>query len=293
MAISFRSDMFSSASGIRAVQNDWYRSACSTHQGRRASNEDAVLISSMPGGGEVVAIADGMGGHAAGDLASKMALERFVQELRNGTEILPAVRKSNSVLHETSEQVPDCRGMGTTLVALVSTGPTYQIVNVGDSRAYRIDGLGIQQITTDHSFVAEAVRSGGMSAEEAARSPWRNALTRSLGTNADVEPDRFGPFRADGAPHLVVLCSDGLYKVLGDAVIRQLSLRAEDGSAAVGMLSAAAYQQGSSDNISVAVVEFGRFFQPLEVPTEPQALDVRRFAGPQMGKIATATVASC
>lgn len=223
-----------------------------------------------------MAVADGMGGHAAGDLASKTALETLVQELQAGAELPQAVRNANSAVHETAIRVSACRGMGTTLVAVVRRGGSYQIANVGDSRAYRVDGAGIQQISHDHSFVAEAVRFGGLSPEEAARSPWRNALTRSLGTSAEIEPDVFGPFSSPGLPHLVLLCSDGVYKVLSDAAIWNVVLSAEDASAAAGMLSAAAYQQGSSDNITAAVMEFGRVFQPQDLPTEPLEEQVRQ-----------------
>ncbi len=265
-----------------------YRSACLTHRGRRPSNEDTVLTASLPGGGEVVAIADGMGGHAAGDLASRLAVDILIQELRAGAEIPQAFHGANSVVHETSQREAGCRGMGTTLVAVVSRGPSYQIANVGDSRAYRIDGMGIQQITTDHSFVAEAVRSGGLSLEEASRSPWRNALTRSLGTSTHAEADLFGPFSARATPHLVLLCSDGVHKVLSDAAIRQIALRAENGTAAVGMLITAAYQHDSDDNMTVAVVEFGSFFQPEDVPTEPLQMPAGRAGHSLNGKVAVA-----
>lgn len=263
---------------MKAIEEGWYRSACFTHQGRRDTNEDAVVIGQLPGGGEVMALADGMGGHAAGDLASATALDTLVQELRAGAELSQAVRNANSAVHETAARVSGSRGMGTTLVAVVRRGGTYHIANVGDSRAYRVDGAGIQQISHDHSFVAEAVRLGGLSPEEAARSPWRNTLTRSLGTSAEVEPDMFGPFASPGVPHLVLLCSDGVYKVLSNAAVWHIILSAEDASAAAGMLSAAAYQRGSSDNITAAVMEFGRVFQPQDHPTEPLEEQVRRGA---------------
>ncbi len=236
------------------------------------------MIAQLPGGGEVMAVADGMGGHAAGDLASATALDSLTQELQAGVELPQAVRNANAAVYQTAARVAGSQGMGTTLVAVVRQGATYQIANVGDSRAYRVDGAGIQQISDDHSFVAEAVRLGGLSPEEAARSPWRNALTRCLGTGAEIEPDVFGPFSSAGAPHLVLLCSDGVYKVLSDAAIWHLVLSAEDASAAAGMLTAAAYQRGSSDNITVAVMECGRVFQPQDLPTEPLEEQVRQQA---------------
>ena len=107
------------------MKQEWYNSASSTHRGRRACNEDAVIISPLPGGGEVMALADGMGGHAAGDVASATALETLVQELQAGTAVAQAVRSANSVVHDTAEHISACRGMGTTLVAVVRRGANY------------------------------------------------------------------------------------------------------------------------------------------------------------------------
>lgn len=233
------------------------RSACSTLQGRRDSNQDAVLDVRFPDGRHLVALADGMGGHRGGEVASATALEVLRRELQAGGSLREAVARANAVVHERAAAEPAYRGMGTTLVALLRSGAAYEIANVGDSRAYRMDRCGIQQVTRDHSFAAEALRAGALSPEEVERSPWRNALTRSLGTQAEVEVDVFGPFEVLGPPHAVVLCSDGFYRAVQDSSIREHLLGDGSVDAAVIALARMALINGSDDNISLAVVEIG------------------------------------
>lgn len=233
-----------------------WNAASYTHTGRRRSNQDAVVVTKLSGGREVVAIADGMGGHSAGEVASARALETLVAELRGSDDLRAAVRAANAAVYAEGSRNPGWQGMGTTVVALLRTGNTYHIANVGDSRAYRIDAQAIAQLTDDHSFVAEALRGGAMSPEQAAVSPWRNALTRAVGTDAEVEVDLFGPFAVD-EPHAVLLCSDGLYKPLPAESLHNYVLATEDVEAAVRALAALAFRRGSDDNITVAAVEFG------------------------------------
>ncbi|CAN5748108.1 N/A [soil metagenome] len=245
------------------------RGACATHQGRRPSNQDSVISLRLPDGREIIAVADGMGGAAVGEIASGWALEVLTRELRAGAGLKSAVQAANGAVHAAGRENPAYGGMGTTLVALLRTGATYEIANVGDSRAYYLDASTMRQLTLDHSFVAEAVRAGGLSHEEASRSPWRNVVTRILGTKAEVEVDLFGPFEIGLQPHAILMCSDGLYKGLADPVIHQHLLSAEDAQAAVGKLSSFAFLGGSTDNITVAVMEFGSFFRSCDVPTLP------------------------
>lgn len=246
------------------------RSAQLTYRGRRPSNQDAVMSLRLPGDRELFAVADGTGGHASGEIASATALEVLARELRAGATLLEAVRLANSVIHTRAHGARHAReGMATTLVALLRTGASYQIANVGDSRAYRVQRASIQQLTLDHSFIAEAVRMGGMSAEAAARSPWRNMVTRALGMQGEIEVDLFGPFEAGRHPHAILLCTDGLHKVLADESIHQCLLSAEDPRAAAEMLSSFAFLAGSTDNITAVVVEFGSLFRSSEVPTLP------------------------
>jgi PPM family protein phosphatase len=245
--------------------------AAYTHAGRRRSNQDSVVVRRLGTDGELIAVADGMGGHMAGEVASALTLEVLVGEIEAGTSLTQAVDTANARVFQSAHGREDWQGMGTTLVVLLRHGESYHIANVGDSRAYRLDGATISQITADHSYVAEALRSGAMSREDAARSPARNALTRAVGTDADVEVDLYGPFACD-APHAVLLCSDGLYKAVGDEMIREYLLSIHDLDTAVEILAALAYRRGSDDNITVAAVEFARLERRSPTITLPMPI---------------------
>lgn len=233
------------------LKTHWY-----TDRGRRPANEDAVLVEALFGDRDLIAVADGMGGHAGGEVASGKALETVLGVLESSNDLAGAIREANQALQRASAANPEWRGMGTTLVALLRVGESYYIANVGDSRAYRVDADGIHQITEDHSFTAEAVSSGRLSEDEAERSPWRNALTRAVGTDADVEVDVFGPYALE-PPHVILLCTDGLYRVMSDEELGSEVLSGRDRVDGARDLVASALRRGSSDNISVALVEFG------------------------------------
>ena len=237
------------------------RTGCHTECGRRPVNQDAVLAVRLADGRELVAVADGMGGHSAGEIASQRALETVWARLKAGDSLRVAVAEANAAVHAEAAANPAWHGMGTTLVAMLRAGSTYEIANVGDSRAYRLTTDTVTQITADHSFVAEAAREARLATHDIVSSRWRNALTRALGTDADVEVDCFGPFDAD-EPHAVLLCSDGLYRSVSDDVLRQHVGSTTDPWTAARSLAAEAYRNGSSDNISAAVILMGR----VEVP---------------------------
>ncbi|HSR40748.1 MAG TPA: protein phosphatase 2C domain-containing protein [Longimicrobiales bacterium] len=222
--------------------------------GQRPYQEDAVLTESLSDGRTLVAVADGMGGHAAGEVASALALETLVEALEDGRTLGDAFELANGRVRAEADE-PGKRGMGTTLVAAVVDGGSYQVANVGDSRGYLLSGDGIRQITKDHSFVAEAV-DRGTPREEAEASKWRDALTRSIGTDAEVNVDLFGPFPVEPDSALL-LCSDGLYKVLSDTAVKEVYARSGGPDGAAQALVAAALEGGSDDNISVAIAEFG------------------------------------
>jgi PPM family protein phosphatase len=241
-----------------------------TGRGRRSANQDAVLAVAVPGGGELVAVADGMGGHSAGEVASRTALDALRASVEAGTDLGPAVAAANAAVYEEAGALPGREGMGTTLVAVLRRGSRYTIANVGDSRAYRIDASGIHQITSDHSFMAEAVGSGELTAEEAGASRWRNAVTRAVGTDRSVDVDSHGPFDA-GEPHTLLLCTDGLYRFVDEGVLLR-TVRGAEPAAAARDLAAAAYAAGSDDNISVAIVRYGA--------QEPASTDAPRPASP-------------
>jgi serine/threonine protein phosphatase PrpC len=254
------------------------RTGCHTECGRRPVNQDAVLAVRLSDNRELVAVADGMGGHSAGEMASQRALETVWTQLKAGVDLRGAVTAANAAVHTAAADNPGWHGMGTTLVAMLRAGSSYQIANVGDSRAYRITVDSVSQITTDHSFVAEAMREARLATNEIVHSRWRNALTRALGTDAEVEVDCFGPFDAS-EPHAVLLCSDGLYRSLSDDVLRQHIGRAANPWSAARSLAAEAYRNGSSDNISAAVILFGGSeAQQTRIGTPPaaQRVTVRR-----------------
>lgn len=234
------------------------RAGWHSETGRRPTNQDAVLAEQLPDGRELFAVADGMGGHRAGEVASQRALETLSAGLKAGAALRTAVADANATVYAAAQENADWLGMGTTLVALLRSGVCYQIVNVGDSRAYRVTTRGVQQITADHSFMAEAVSNGRMSLEEARRSRWRNALTRAIGTDTELAIDVYGPFDAVKS-HAVLLCSDGLYGSVADDVLHGCVIDTPDPQAAAARLSEEAYRNGSSDNISVVIVRFGAF----------------------------------
>ncbi len=235
------------------------RLAVESIAGQRPYQEDSVFAENLSDGRVLVAVADGMGGHAAGEVASALALETLVAAVEDGEDLDVAVTLANTRVHEMARE-PGKQGMGTTLVVALIEDGEFIIANVGDSRGYLLSGDGIRQITDDHSFVAEAVKRG-QSEEEAMATPWKDALTRSIGTEEHVEVDVFGPFpvRDDMA---LLICSDGLYKTLSDDDLQRIFRRSGGPRGAAQSLVSSALESGSDDNISVVIAEYG------EVPRE-------------------------
>ncbi|HEX6558517.1 MAG TPA: protein phosphatase 2C domain-containing protein [Longimicrobiales bacterium] len=235
-----------------------------TISGRRPANQDAVLTARLEDGRELIAIADGMGGHKAGEVASERALQTILAALQRGCSLGAAVAEANTAVYRAAQENAAWRGMGTTVVVLLRSAHSYEIASVGDSRAYRVSASGIEQITRDHCLMAEALAAGGMSAEAVRHSRWRNALTRSIGTDATVEVDVFGPFEL-AQTHTVLLCTDGLHGTVSDSVMRRHLADISDPAAAAQRLVEEAYRNGSSDNITVAVLAFGQPAPTLNV----------------------------
>lgn len=234
--------------------------------GRRPYQEDAMFADSLSDGRLLVAVADGMGGHAAGEVASALALETLRDSLEAGKELKEAFRLANEKVHQKSKE-PGKQGMGTTLVAVLFDGDGYLVANVGDSRGYMLSGDGIRMITEDHSFVAEAMKRG-QSEEEATASQWRDALTRAIGTDAEVEADIFGPFAVEDNTALL-LCSDGLYKTLKDQDLKEIFGRSGGPKGACQNLVSSSYERGSDDNITVIIAEFGQVPRDQPMGTMP------------------------
>lgn len=230
------------------------RLAVESIAGQRPYQEDSVLAETLADGRTLIAVADGMGGHAAGEIASGLALDTLVEAVRGGHHLDEAFRMANERVHRMAME-PDKQGMGTTLVAVLVDGSDFWVANVGDSRVYLVSQQDIRRLTEDHSFVAEAMKRG-QSESEAMATPWKDALTRSIGTEAEVEADVTGPhvLERDSA---FVICSDGLYKTLNDDEIREHFVQSSGVQGAAQSLVAAAFDGGSDDNISVAIAEYG------------------------------------
>lgn len=246
---------------------DQLRLSIESIAGRRPYQEDSVFAENLPDGRTLVAVADGMGGHAAGEVASALALETLVSALGDGEGLAAAFRLANERVH-TGGTEPGKEGMGTTLTALLLDGSEYMIANVGDSRGYQISSDGIRQLTEDHSFMAEAIKQG-QSEEEAMRTPWKDVLTRAIGTQAEVEVDVVGPSMVQKNTAFLI-CSDGLYKTLNDEKLRKLFAESVAPQDAVKSLVTAAFESGSDDNISVAIAEYGQV--PRDTPPSPDVL---------------------
>ncbi len=233
--------------------------AFATDVGRvRPNNEDSLLVRPDLG---LFAVADGMGGHRAGQVASKVALETLEKSMEGrlkekedpGSALVEAIKEANRSVYEMSSRHPDCAGMGTTLTAFLIDGACGYVAQVGDSRAYLLGPDGINLITEDHSFVWELVKRGGLTEEEAMCHPRRNVLTRALGIQPVLAVDLY---RVDLLPgHILLLCTDGLTEYLRAGDILSVVKNAGEIEEAVQKLIGEALQAGGADNVSVILVK--------------------------------------
>ncbi len=224
----------------------------------RAGNEDNYLMIPELA---VFIVADGMGGHAAGEVASEMAVRIIVEELgdvRGAAEVdaadrmREAIRQANAAIFERTLTEHDKRGMGTTATALVLNGERYLIGQVGDSRAYLLRDKQLTQLTKDHSYVQEQVDAGYLSPEEARTHPYSNVITRCVGANNDVAPDTYAGTARRG--DLFLLASDGLTGMIDDPELHTILLAESDPHTLVDRLIEEANQRGGLDNITAIVV---------------------------------------
>lgn len=234
-----------------------YTAAAVSDRGRkRTSNEDAFGFSVEHG---VFLVCDGMGGAAAGEIASALAVDEMLRLLTSRAEAVPlvqaaleAVLVANEAILSQSQHNQNLRGMGTTAVGLLVEERHVMALNIGDSRCYLMRNGKLLQLTEDHSFVDEQVRLGHMTREQAQRSNFRSMITRALGTQSQVQPDLFELEAEPG--DLFLLCSDGLTRELSDSVIESLlgvDLSLEDLCAS---LVSAANKAGGHDNITCVLV---------------------------------------
>ncbi len=227
---------------------------------KRKVNQDYVYTSENPVGNlpNLFIVADGMGGHNAGDFASKLTVETLLNEIADSFEKNPvkilgkAIDAANDVIRRKASETPDMEGMGTTLVAATCLGKYLHVANVGDSRLYVI-GREVRQITKDHSLVEEMVRIGTISHSEARNHPDKNIITRAIGVAVEVEPDFFTVELQEG--DVVLMCTDGLTNMLEDEEIRMILNGGRDIVEKAQALVDAANANGGRDNISVVLIE--------------------------------------
>lgn len=242
----------------------------------RVHNEDALLVqnsvldnSNYSKMVSLYAVADGLGGHQAGEVASNLAIGVFADQVGKAFKLLgyssPSLSERDSMSNILAEAVKAANmeiyarnqsighNMGTTLVAMLLVGKVAYIANVGDSRAYLLDKDRLQQITTDHSLVASLVTAGQIAPEEIYTHPQRNIITRCLGTEGSVDADLFVKELKPGMA--IMLCSDGLWEMVRDDKLKDVLLQSKSPQEACDRLVELANQNGGVDNISVVTVK--------------------------------------
>lgn len=226
----------------------------------REVNQDYVYTSEAPIGSlpNLLVVADGMGGHKAGELASKFAVETVKEELARSTEEHPetmirnAILSANLKLLHMAKEDENMRGMGTTLVVATVIDQTLYFANVGDSRLYLLNN-DIRQLSKDHSLVQEMVRLGGINQEEAKHHPDKNIITRAVGAREKVDIDFF-EYRLQ-KDDIILMCTDGLTNMVEDEMIFRIVKGSRDVVEAVERLVEKAKMNGGSDNIGVIVAK--------------------------------------
>ena len=225
--------------------------ACSEIGLVRQINEDSMWHEPP-----LFAVADGMGGHSAGDVASAMAVEEIAKELARSDSLSGAVHAANRAIYQRASGNPDLAGMGTTITALFTNDKSAQIAHVGDSRAYLLRAGNLSRLTTDHTVVGRLVQQGRLMQEDADRHPQRSYLERALGVDSDVEVDvhvlEFSP------GDRVLLCSDGLFGMIDDDVILDVLRKEDSPQRAAERLGEEAVHAGGNDNVTCIVIDFPR-----------------------------------
>ncbi len=227
---------------------------------KRKINQDSVFVSTEPVGNlpNLFIVADGMGGHNAGDFASRYAVNAVKEAIEVSREVNPvkliseAIRLANEGILAEAEAHEGMRGMGTTIVVTTILGNYAYTANVGDSRLYLYDGE-LRQITKDHSLVEEMVRLGELTEEQAKNHPDRHIITRALGAAETVEPDFFD-YRLH-PENILLMCSDGLSNMVDDDEIRQILEQPISAEEMADTLVGTANDNGGTDNIAVIIIE--------------------------------------
>ena len=228
---------------------------------KRKMNQDYVYSSEQPIGHlpNLFLVADGMGGHNAGEYASKVTVETIVEYIADSPDtdaariFDAAIDSANKRIRKLAAASSLLAGMGTTVVAATCEGNRLSVANVGDSRLYIVGRRGIRQITRDHSWVEEMVLRGGIGREEARNHPDKNIITRAVGADDTIKPDFFTVKLDRG--DIVLMCTDGLTNMLEDEEIRMIMDGARDIVERAQELVDAANDNGGKDNISVILIE--------------------------------------
>lgn len=228
---------------------------------KRRENEDYIYASEEPIGNlpNLFVVADGMGGHNAGDYASKCAVNVVIESVKKDMSFNPikiirhAIESANAEIYRQAQEDPVKSGMGTTLVAVTIVGYFAYVANVGDSRLYLADPQELMQITRDHSWIAEMVRRGKISREEARNHPDKNIITRAIGAQEHVEIDFFDVQMEDN--NRILMCTDGLSNMLQEEEIKAILDSTDDIALNAMRLVERANENGGKDNISVILIE--------------------------------------
>lgn len=229
----------------------------------RQVNEDSADVYYRENNTVLAVVADGMGGHQAGDVASQMTLQKLQEsfavvdlnkDIAGWSEwLLEAIKAANHYVYQYSLENAQYQGMGTTIVAALFLDSDYIVAHVGDSRVYRFADQQLHQITEDHSLVYELVRSGQLTQEEADSHPQRNIITRALGTEEEVEIDLKVLSYLGGEQ--LLLCSDGLSNMVQDSAITEILSKSDTVEEKVNELIHRALEAGGDDNISLVVIQ--------------------------------------
>jgi len=227
----------------------------------RSGNEDNFTVDAGQSRG-IFIVADGMGGHAAGEVASEMAVQIVQRELAplhdlDGEDVVQvvasALKKANRAIHDRTLTEVDKQGMGTTASVLLVSGPRYVIGQIGDSRVYLLRDGAFSQITKDHSYVQEQVDAGFLTPEQARYHPYSNVITRCVGASQDVEPDIYRGEVREG--DLFLVASDGLTGMVDDRRLAQLLSSRAEPERKVQSLISEANGRGGLDNITAIIVQ--------------------------------------
>ena len=228
---------------------------------KRKMNQDYVFVSGEPVGNlpNLFVVADGMGGHNAGDYASSHGVQTLVREIRNDEDYNPvkviryAIETANTEILERARMDETLEGMGTTMVVCTVVGQYAYVANIGDSRLYVVQDQ-IRQVTRDHSLVQEMVRMGEIAPEEARNHPKKNIITRALGAETSVDVDFFDLKLEPG--DIILMCSDGLTNMVEDSKIEEIVLNRDTDLREKGeALVKEANSNGGKDNIAIVLIE--------------------------------------